>query len=112
MVASRWEFDVSFLSGKSPEEIRKTFNIKNDFTPEEEEQVYIYIYRTYQEVEQVSGCQIYCQCTVESLIKDTQNKGNNLHVKDTFRCTNNELAYSGNTFFTSKERTTSLQWTK
>jgi hypothetical protein len=29
----------SFFSGKSPEEIRKTFNIVNDFTPEEEEQV-------------------------------------------------------------------------
>lgn len=35
--------NVFFISGKSPEEIRKTFNIKNDFTPEEEEQVYIYI---------------------------------------------------------------------
>ena len=27
------------IKGKSPEEIRKTFNIKNDFTPEEEEQI-------------------------------------------------------------------------
>ena len=27
------------IKGKTPEEIRKTFNIKNDFTPEEEEQV-------------------------------------------------------------------------
>ena len=27
------------IQGKSPEEIRKTFNIKNDFTPEEEEQI-------------------------------------------------------------------------
>lgn len=27
------------IKGKSPEEIRKTFNIKNDFTPAEEEQV-------------------------------------------------------------------------
>jgi len=30
---------ASMLKGKSPEEIRKVFNIKNDFTPEEEEQV-------------------------------------------------------------------------
>lgn len=28
--------------GKNPEEIRRTFNIKNDFTPEEEEQVRYY----------------------------------------------------------------------
>lgn len=27
------------IKGKSPEEIRKTFNIQNDFTPEEEEQI-------------------------------------------------------------------------
>ncbi|TGO54482.1 hypothetical protein BOTNAR_0266g00170 [Botryotinia narcissicola] len=29
----------ALLDGKSPEEIRKTFNITNDFTPEEEEQI-------------------------------------------------------------------------
>lgn len=27
------------IKGKSPEEIRKTFNITNDFTPEEEDQI-------------------------------------------------------------------------
>ena len=27
---------MSLLKGKSPEEIRQTFNIVNDFTPEEE----------------------------------------------------------------------------
>ncbi|KAK6922563.1 SKP1 component, dimerization [Dillenia turbinata] len=27
------------IKGKTPEEIRKTFNIKNDFTPDEEEEV-------------------------------------------------------------------------
>jgi len=30
---------ANMIKGKSPEEIRKTFNIKNDFTPSEEEQV-------------------------------------------------------------------------
>lgn len=30
---------ASMIKGKSPEDIRKTFNIKNDFTPEEEAQV-------------------------------------------------------------------------
>ena len=29
---------ANLIKGKSPEEIRKTFNIKNDFTPDEEEQ--------------------------------------------------------------------------
>jgi S-phase kinase-associated protein 1 len=27
------------IKGKTPKEIRKTFNIKNDFTPEEEKEV-------------------------------------------------------------------------
>jgi S-phase kinase-associated protein 1 len=30
---------ASLIKGKSPEDIRKTFNIVNDFTPEEEAQV-------------------------------------------------------------------------
>ena len=30
---------ANMIKGKTPEEIRKTFNIANDFTPEEEEQV-------------------------------------------------------------------------
>jgi len=30
---------ANMIKGETPEEIRKTFNIKNDFTPEEEEQV-------------------------------------------------------------------------
>ncbi|KAI3994395.1 hypothetical protein MKX01_012652 [Papaver californicum] len=30
---------VDMIKGKTPEEIRKTFNIKNDFTPEDEEEV-------------------------------------------------------------------------
>ncbi|KAF8410397.1 hypothetical protein HHK36_002926 [Tetracentron sinense] len=30
---------ADMVKGKTPEEIRKTFNIKNDFTPEEEEEV-------------------------------------------------------------------------
>lgn len=30
---------ANMIKGKTPEEIRKTFNIKNDFTPVEEEQV-------------------------------------------------------------------------
>jgi S-phase kinase-associated protein 1 len=30
---------ANMIKGKSPEEIRQTFNIKNDFTPEEEEKV-------------------------------------------------------------------------
>lgn len=37
-----WYFDThvcDHLQGKTAEEIRKLFNIKNDFTPEEEEQI-------------------------------------------------------------------------
>ncbi|KAL9229609.1 hypothetical protein vseg_005059 [Gypsophila vaccaria] len=30
---------ADMIKGKTPEEIRKTFNIKNDFTPEEEQEV-------------------------------------------------------------------------
>nr|GEZ55777.1 SKP1-like protein 1B [Tanacetum cinerariifolium] len=30
---------ADMIKGKTPKEIRKTFNIKNDFTPEEEEEV-------------------------------------------------------------------------
>ncbi|KAM3342327.1 SKP1-like protein 20 [Capsicum galapagoense] len=30
---------ANMIKGKTPEEIRKTFNIKNNFTPEEEEEV-------------------------------------------------------------------------
>jgi len=30
---------ANMIKGKSPEEIRRTFNIKNDFTPDEEEQI-------------------------------------------------------------------------
>jgi len=30
---------ANMIKGKSPEEIRHTFNIMNDFTPEEEEDV-------------------------------------------------------------------------
>ena len=30
---------ANMIKDKSPEEIRKAFNIKNDFTPEEEEEI-------------------------------------------------------------------------
>lgn len=30
---------ANMIKGKTPEDIRKTFNIENDFTPEEEEEV-------------------------------------------------------------------------
>lgn len=30
---------ADMIKGKTPEEIRATFNIRNDFTPEEEEEV-------------------------------------------------------------------------
>lgn len=32
---------ANMIKGKTPEEIRKTFNIKNDFTEEEEAQVLV-----------------------------------------------------------------------
>ncbi|PIA56863.1 hypothetical protein AQUCO_00700904v1 [Aquilegia coerulea] len=31
---------ADIIKGKNPEDIRKTFNIKNDFTPEEEEEIH------------------------------------------------------------------------
>ncbi|CAL9042681.1 unnamed protein product [Musa banksii] len=34
---------ADMIKGKTPEEIRKTFNIKNDFTPEEEEEAANYL---------------------------------------------------------------------
>ena len=52
--------------------------------------------------------------TVESLLRDTPNKGHNtkyLSTKDTFGGIKNGLSYGSNTFFTSVEWTTSLQWT-
>lgn len=30
---------ANMIKGKTPEEIRRTFNIQNDFTPEEEDQI-------------------------------------------------------------------------
>jgi len=30
---------ADMIKGKTPDEIRKIFNIKNDFTPEEEEEI-------------------------------------------------------------------------
>ena len=38
---------ANMIKGKTPEEIRKTFNIKSDFTPQEEEQVQIEIFVIY-----------------------------------------------------------------
>lgn len=34
-----YRFLTSLFQGKTPEDIRKLFDIKNDFTPEEEEQI-------------------------------------------------------------------------
>jgi S-phase kinase-associated protein 1 len=38
---------ANMIKGKNPEEIRRTFNIKNDFTPEEEEQVCHLCFKPY-----------------------------------------------------------------
>ena len=39
---------AAMIKGKTPEEIRQQFNIKNDFTPAEEEQVFFsFIYLFY-----------------------------------------------------------------
>ena len=48
------------------------------------------------------------------ILKDSPNKGhhrNYLPTKDTLLGPKNELSYSVNTFFTSEEWITSLQWT-
>lgn len=36
---------ANMIKGKTSEEIRKTFNIKNDFTPAEEEQVSVMMFK-------------------------------------------------------------------
>ena len=38
---------ANMMEGKSPEEIRKTFNIKDDFTPADEEQIRKALFRYY-----------------------------------------------------------------
>ena len=38
---------ANMIEGKSPEEIRKTFNIKNDFTPAWEEQIRKELFKYY-----------------------------------------------------------------
>lgn len=40
---------ANMIKGKAPDEIRKTFNIKNDFTPAEEEQVRL-LYHGYNKI--------------------------------------------------------------
>ena len=53
-------------------------------------------------------------CRTEYCNNTTPNTGNHINylpTKDTFQYTNNRLSYSANTFFTSEEWTTSLQWT-
>ena len=56
------------IKGKSPEEIRKTFNIQNDFTPEEEDQIrreneWAEEYETPMEV--FHECQLTCWAAAE-----------------------------------------------
>ena len=48
---------ANMIKGKTPEEIRKTFNIKNDFTPSEEEQVRLsYDYEAIDRISYHSCC--------------------------------------------------------
>jgi hypothetical protein len=61
------------IKGKTPEEIRKTFNIKNDFTPAEEEQVRIQAVSTRHQREQILSLVITKNCSLNARFeKSTQ----------------------------------------
>ena len=55
---------ANMIKGKTPEEIRKTFNIKNDFTPAEEEQVSNKLYLIFipSSLELVLKIVVYFRC--------------------------------------------------